>query len=362
MRTMLRGKVTLLFMVLRMLLAIPAVALADNVVNDVAVDTNGDKIVTVQAGDTTGAAVGYKVVATGGDGGPQPPPPGTSTCNVTDGSSAKVAFTGLPTAATATPNELTFTACGVEQSVTFKAGAATPTGDYEIGVNVADSGTGSYNTTPAKFTLRVTAATPSDTTGPDITITTPPDPSATYLVNQQVLADYACSDPSGVATCAGSQGSTSVADGAAIDTGSVESKSFTVNATDTLNNASSLTHNYTVRRYDFDGFTSPVDNMPTLNKAKAGQAIPLKWRLMDNGSPVTNLESVKLTTQNLSCSRTVSTDLIEEYAAGSSSLQNLGDGYYQFNWKSPKDYANSCKTLTVNGLGVQSQANFEFTK
>jgi hypothetical protein len=29
----------------------------------------------------------------------------------------------------------------------------------------------------------------------------------------------------------------------------------------------------------FDGFYAPVDNQPTLNKAKAGQAIPLKWRL-----------------------------------------------------------------------------------
>jgi hypothetical protein len=155
MRTFLRGKVTLLFMVLGLLLAIPAVALADNVVNDVAVDTNGDKIVTVEAGGSA-AQVGYKVVATGGDSQPS--------CNVTDGSSAKVTFTGLPTGATATPNDLTFTTCGDEQQVNFAAGAATPPGDYTIGVNVADSGTGTYNTNPAQFTLRVTAA--ADTTPP----------------------------------------------------------------------------------------------------------------------------------------------------------------------------------------------------
>jgi hypothetical protein len=56
------------------------------------------------------------------------------------------------------------------------------------------------------------------------------------------------------------------------------------------------------------------------------------------------------------------TDVVEEYAAGASSLQNLGGGYYQFNWKSPTSYVNSCKTLTVNGLGVQQQAYFKFTK
>ncbi|HEX6761123.1 MAG TPA: hypothetical protein VF086_22335 [Propionibacteriaceae bacterium] len=30
---------------------------------------------------------------------------------------------------------------------------------------------------------------------------------------------------------------------------------------------------------EFDGFYAPVDNQPTINKAKAGQTIPLKWRL-----------------------------------------------------------------------------------
>ena len=29
----------------------------------------------------------------------------------------------------------------------------------------------------------------------------------------------------------------------------------------------------------FDGFYAPVDNQPTTNKAKAGQTIPLKWRV-----------------------------------------------------------------------------------
>ena len=32
-------------------------------------------------------------------------------------------------------------------------------------------------------------------------------------------------------------------------------------------------------RGTFDGFYAPVDNQPTTNKAKAGQTIPLKWRV-----------------------------------------------------------------------------------
>ena len=33
------------------------------------------------------------------------------------------------------------------------------------------------------------------------------------------------------------------------------------------------------REATFDGYYAPVDNQPTTNKAKAGQTIPMKWRL-----------------------------------------------------------------------------------
>jgi hypothetical protein len=35
------------------------------------------------------------------------------------------------------------------------------------------------------------------------------------------------------------------------------------------------------------------------------------------------------------------TDAIEQAASGSSGLQYNGDGYWQFNWKTPKDDANN---------------------
>jgi hypothetical protein len=116
---------------------------------------------------------------------------------------------------------------------------------------------------------------------------------------------------------------------------------------------------------NWSGFSSPVDNLPTLNTAKAGQAIPLKWRITNSsGNPITNLTSVTVTTSSRNCTSGVSgTDAIEEYAAGSSGLQNQGNGYYQFNWKSPTNYANSCKTINLDmGEGVMRQAAFQFTK
>ncbi len=59
---------------------------------------------------------------------------------------------------------------------------------------------------------------------------------------------------------------------------------------------------------------------------------------------------------------------MEEYAPGASGLQNLGDGRYQFNWKTPAGYASSCKTVElVFGSGGLSyvegpHAYFSFKK
>jgi hypothetical protein len=65
----------------------------------------------------------------------------------------------------------------------------------------------------------------------------------------------------------------------------------------------------------------------------------------------------------LSCSTGSGSDAVEEYASGSSGLQNLGDGYYQYNWKTPKTYANSCKTLRLDlGEGIYHTAAFQFTR
>jgi serine protease AprX len=118
--------------------------------------------------------------------------------------------------------------------------------------------------------------------------------------------------------------------------------------------------------YNFSGFSQPVDNLPILNTANSGQAIPLKWRITDaNGNPVTNLASVTVTAVNLSCSLGTTLDQIEEYAAGSSGLLNQGNGNYQFNWKTPTSYAKSCKTMKLDlgeGPGHEHTALFQFPK
>jgi CSLREA domain-containing protein len=119
-----------------------------------------------------------------------------------------------------------------------------------------------------------------------------------------------------------------------------------------------------VTAWDFQGFSSPVDNPTVLNVVSSGQAVPLKWRLVDgDGTPITGLASATLHVTSLSCSEGTTADQLEEVASGSSGLHNLGNGYYQFNWKTPKSYAKSCKTLHLDlGEGIERKALFRFPK
>jgi hypothetical protein len=133
--------------------------------------------------------------------------------------------------------------------------------------------------------------------------------------------------------------------------------SFNVNLTgeDKAGNQTTVSCGYTVG-YNFAGLAAPVNKPSTMNVSKAGQAIPLKWRITDyNGVGITTLTTVGVTVTGVSCGTGTTTDELEEYASGNSGLQNLGDGNYQFNWKTPTSYANSCKNLSIK-LGSAADA------
>ena len=129
------------------------VAYADNVMNDV--DSVGDA--TIAAGGTT--TVQYKISATAGDGGPT----GSDKCNASDGTPVTITL-GVPSDVTASAASLKFTACGVNQAVTF---SASKVGSYPVTVSrIADSGAGTYDN-KADWTL-VVSAPPN--TKPSVTV------------------------------------------------------------------------------------------------------------------------------------------------------------------------------------------------
>lgn len=122
--------------------------------------------------------------------------------------------------------------------------------------------------------------------------------------------------------------------------------------------------------YLFSGFFPPIDNAGAVNQAKAGQTIPVKWRVTDaTGVPVSDpAHFVSVTSVATSCTDVDSagSDTIEVYA-GTSGLQYLGDGNWQFNWKTPKSYAGQCRTMQLNladqaGLPSRRTAYFQFKK
>ena len=85
---------------------------------------------------------------------------------------------------------------------------------------------------------------------------------------------------------------------------------------------------------------------------------------MPQANPVLGLAGATIKVSSLSCSLGSTTDLLEEGTAGASGFQELGDGYYRYNWRTPTGYAMSCKTLMLD-LGDGSDeytALFHFTR
>jgi hypothetical protein len=198
-----------------------------------------------------------------------------------------------------------------------------------------------------------------DKKGPTVSLTCPASP---LLLNAPASASWEATD-GGSGVAAGYE------DGSfAVPTNSVGPKTAVAAAgisQDDVGNPSSASPpcGYAVQ-FGFSGFRTPVDNNGVRNAANSGQAIPLKWELHDYaGNPVTTLAGVTVTVATLVCDAGTTLDLIEEYAAGSSGLQNHGNGSYQFNWKTPTSYARSCKTMKLDlGEGIVRTALFEFKK
>ena len=117
--------------------------------------------------------------------------------------------------------------------------------------------------------------------------------------------------------------------------------------------------------YNFEGFFAPIDNPPIVNAAKAGSAVPVKWRLTTAGAaPVSDPNSfVGLFSYQVNCGTTDGLEAaVETVAAGGSGLQYLGDGTWQINWKTLPNYPRgTCRVMDLQlNDGTHHYANFKF--
>ncbi len=114
--------------------------------------------------------------------------------------------------------------------------------------------------------------------------------------------------------------------------------------------------------FSFTGFFSPIGAAGTLNVAKAGSAIPIKFSLGGNrglnifaaGSP---------STQAVSCSGggSVSAAVVVNTPGKSELSYDAKSGQYTYVMKTEKGWANTCRTLTVTLTdGTSHKASFKF--
>jgi hypothetical protein len=146
-----------------------------------------------------------------------------------------------------------------------------------------------------------------------------------------------------------------------LDTSSLGSKSVSCTATDKAGNSASAAASYQVI-YPWSGFFQPVDNLPTLNAVKAGQAVPVKFGLGGNRG-LSILDSGYPISRQIACDGGAPADDIEQtVTAGSSSLSyDAASGQYSYTWKTDKSWAGSCRQLLVRLVdGTDHIALFKF--
>jgi hypothetical protein len=114
--------------------------------------------------------------------------------------------------------------------------------------------------------------------------------------------------------------------------------------------------------YNWSGFFQPVDNLPTLNQVKAGQAIPVKFSLGgDQGLSI--FASGSPASSRIACDTSAPLDDIEQtVTAGSSSLSySVSTGIYNYVWKTEKSWVDTCRQLKVTLVdGTVHITNFKF--
>lgn len=125
--------------------------------------------------------------------------------------------------------------------------------------------------------------------------------------------------------------------------------------------AVSQSQNFNVT-WAFGGFLQPVENLPTVNLAKAGSAIPVKFSLGGNYG-LNIFEAGSPSTLMLACTSSLQTNTIEETVSVTSNglTYDATTGSYQFVWKSERSWTGSCRQLSLKFAdGSEYRATFQF--
>lgn len=229
------------------------------------------------------------------------------------------------------------------------AGNAFPVGTTVVTYTVTDVG---GNTATATQAVTVVDNTPPALAVPNVTVNLPLNSPATSMAVSYPAPTTGdnCGGPVSVVYTPAS--------------GSVFGVGTTVvsaTATDTHGNTTTATFNVTVL-FNFTGFFSPVENLPTLNQVSGGRAIPVKFSLSGNKGlgifPANTPTSIQI-----GCASGVPVSDVEEtLTAGSSSLAyDASSDRYHYVWKTQSAWAGTCRQLIITLTdGTTHTANFKF--
>jgi hypothetical protein len=116
--------------------------------------------------------------------------------------------------------------------------------------------------------------------------------------------------------------------------------------------------------FSFGGFLAPVQGPPTLNIAKAGGAVPVKFGLgADRGLNI--FLSGSPSSVSVTCNSGAPTGTVNRTAtAGNSVLSyDASSDTYSYSWKTDKAWAATCRRLTMRFVdGTVANADFQFIK
>jgi hypothetical protein len=142
---------------------------------------------------------------------------------------------------------------------------------------------------------------------------------------------------------------------------SVGTTTVNVTATDASGNTAIGSFTVTVL-YNFTGFFQPVDNLPAVNGAGAGQAIPVKFSL--SGNKGLNIFATGFpASQQIDCIGGAPVESVEEtVTAGSSTLSyDPASDRYVYVWKTERWWKGTCRQLMVKlNDGSVHSALFQF--
>lgn len=187
-------------------------------------------------------------------------------------------------------------------------------------------------------------AIPIDVSDPTVTV------NATYGVGS--VAHAICADSgSGIASC-------TVPD--PLDTSSPGTKTIHAHAVDRAGHVFDGNLSYSVTPYTFTGFFSPVNNLPAINDANAGSAVPIKFSLSGFRSLNLFAPGYPATQAMTSCGGALTGPLVPTQLGPDGFTYDPLLDRYKYVWKTDRGWSG-CRQLIVRFKdGTEKRANFRF--